>query len=263
MVQTCKQCKRANPAEATYCYFDGFVLIQHGHNGSPLAIAAQQFGKPFLFPTGRSCRNFNELSLACQEDWASARDLLDKGYLENFLDGLGRFDLAHAAREAKRFPDKDVGLDQLLSQLPSDVLTPPKLLVEPLEINLGVLTCGDTRQFDLHLENHGMRIVHGSITCADGDWLTFGDAPGVVKKHFQFGRQLTMTVKLVADRLRAASKPIATNLLIESNGGSVSVVVRAEVPITPFPPGVLGGSRSPRQVAEKAKANPKEAAALF
>ncbi len=263
MAQTCSKCSRANPQDAIYCYFDGFVLGRHGHNGGPVAVGAQPFGNPFVFPTGRSCRNFNELSLACQEDWPSARDLLKQGFLENFLGGLGRVDLAHAAREAVKFPDKDQGLDQLLAKFPGEVLAAPKLRVEPLEINLGTLKAGDQRQFDLHLENQGMRLLHGSVVCADGDWLTLGDAPGVVNKHFQFGHDQTIPVKLCSDRLRASSKPVETTLVIESNGGTATVVVRAEVPIKPFPPGVLGGSRSPRQVAEKAKANPKEAALLF
>ncbi len=263
MAHTCNKCNRANPADAIYCYHDGFVLVQHGHNGGPVAVGVQPFANPFVFPTGRACRNFNELSLACQEEWPAARNLLQQGSLENFLGAVGRMDLVDAAREAKRSPNGDQGLDQLLSQFPGEVLAAPKLRVEPLEINLGTLNSGVQRQFDLHLENAGMRLLHGSIECTDGDWLTLGDAPGAVKKHFQFGHEQLFPVKLCADRLRASSKPIEARLVIESNGGSATVVVRADVPIQAFPAGVLGGCRSPRQVAEKAKANPKEAAPLF
>src|SRR5262249_45982854 len=52
-------------------------------------------------------------------------------------------------------------------------------------------------------------------------------------------------------------------VVVESNGGSVSVTVRAQVPTVPFTQGVLAGATSPRQLAEKAKAAPKEAAAYF
>ncbi len=41
------------------------------------------------------------------------------------------------------------------------------------------------------------------------------------------------------------------------------IVVRTDVPVQPFSDGVLAGALSPRQVAEKAKANPKGAAPLF
>src|SRR5579871_383790 len=122
MVQTCNKCSRANPAEAIYCYFDGFVLGGHGRNGGPVAVGSQVFNSPFVFPTGHSCRSFDELALACQEDWAAARDLLAQGYLEQFFAGVGRVDLVLAAKEAAQFPDRDRGLDQLLAKLPSDVL---------------------------------------------------------------------------------------------------------------------------------------------
>ncbi len=262
MVQTCSKCSRANPAEAVYCYHDGFVLGGgHGRNGGPVAVGTQAFAHPFVFPGGRSCRSFDELALACQEDWSAACDLLAQGYLENFLGGLGRIDLAMAAKEAGKFPDRDRGLDQLLTKLPSEVLAEPTLRVEPQEVNLGVIDRAAGRQFDLHLENQGMRLLYGSVNSGEG-WLALGDAPGASEKHFQFTHEQTLPVHVRTDKLRAG-KPVEAKLLIASNAGSVEVVVRAEVPVKPFPSGVLAGAKSPRQVAEKAKANPKGAAALF
>src|SRR5437588_10741685 len=112
MAQTCTKCSRANPADAVYCYYDGFAL--GNGNGSAAAGGLRGFASPFVFPSGRSCRNFDELALACQERWQEACDLLDKGYLESFLSGMGRSDLATAAKEAARFPDRQRGLDKLL-----------------------------------------------------------------------------------------------------------------------------------------------------
>jgi len=43
----------------------------------------------------------------------------------------------------------------------------------------------------------------------------------------------------------------------------VTVPVRADVPIRPFPQGVLAGATSPREIALKAKQYPAEAAVLF
>ncbi|HZY86592.1 MAG TPA: hypothetical protein VFE78_17290 [Gemmataceae bacterium] len=263
MVQTCIKCSRANPADAVYCYFDGFVLSAHGRNGGPVAVGAQAFASPFVFPGGRTCRSFDELALACQEEWAAARDLLRDGYLERFFGGLGRVDLARAAQEAARFPDADRGLDQLLTKLPGDVLEEPKLRVEPQSVSLGVLKVGEERRFDLHLENAGMRLLYGSVSCADNVWLALGEAPGSSEKLFQFGHESVIPVHVRGDRLRANNKPVEARLLVESNGGAATVVVRAEVPVKPFPAGALGGAKSPRQVAEKAKAAPKEAALLF
>jgi hypothetical protein len=263
MAQTCGKCSRPNPPEAVYCYFDGFVLAAHARNGGPVAIGAKRFHTPLVFPSGRTCHSFDELSLACQEEWKGARDLLKQGYFEQFLGGIGRMDLALAAREAARFPDPDRGLDQLLAKLPSGVLDEPKLKVEPQEVNLGVLAIGDQRQFALRLENQGMRLLYGSITCEDGLWLALGDGPGGGEKHFQFQHELVLPVHVRGDRLRASNKPVVAKLEVESNGGKTVVAVKAEVPVKPFPPGILGGAKSPRQVAEKAKAHPKESAVLF
>ena len=38
-------------------------------------------------------------------------------------------------------------------------------------------------------------------------------------------------------------------LNLETNGGSVTVMVRADVPVKPFPDGVLAGACSPREAA--------------
>src|SRR5207244_5104129 len=62
---------------------------------------------------------------------------------------------------------------------------------------------------------------------------------------------------------RASNKAIETQIVIESSGGTKTIVVRADVPVKPFPTGLLGGAKSPRQVAEKAKPQAKEAAVLF
>ena len=190
--------------------------------------------------------------------------MLKQGYLETFLGGLGRIDLVMAAKEAAKFPDHDRGLDQFLDKLPSETLGEAKLAVETQEINLGVLAPGTQREFQIHLENTGMRLIFGNVTCSDKtQWLTLGDTPGTMTKSLQFSHELSLNVKVVSDRLRAGNKPLLGSLVVETNGGAATIRVRAEVPITPFPPGVLAGAKSPRQVAEKAKANPKGAAPLF
>ncbi|HVS39286.1 MAG TPA: hypothetical protein VMS17_27260 [Gemmataceae bacterium] len=264
MVQTCSKCSRANPADAVYCYYDGLVLGGHSRNGGPVAVGAQIFARPFVFPTGKTCRSFNELALACQDDWDTARDLLMQGYFETFLGGLGRMDLVVAAKEASKFPDHDRGLDQFLGNLPADVLDPPQLAVETQEVNLGILCVGGAgREFHLRLENKGMRLLHGAVTCSDGVWLSFGDGPAAAEKHFQFRHEYVLPVRVVADRLRAGSKPLEAHLNLDANGGALTVTIRAQAPVTPFPNGVLAGATSPRKIAEKAKAQPKQAALLF
>src|SRR5438105_1482742 len=132
MSLTCVKCSRVNPPDAVYCYHDGFALNGHGGRGAgPVAVGAQQFANPFVFPSGRTCRSFDELATACQEDWDSAKDLLGQGFFGSFFGGMGRADLARAADEAKKFGDLDRGLDLLLDKLPTQVLQEPKLRVDP------------------------------------------------------------------------------------------------------------------------------------
>jgi hypothetical protein len=263
MGQTCTKCSRVNPEGAAYCYHDGAQLAGHSRNGGPVAVGSRPFRSPFVFPSGRQCRTFDELALACQENWPAARDLLREGFFESFLGGLGRADLALAAREAARFPDHDRGLDQLLGHLPTGVVEPPRLAVAPQEVSLGALRVGEDRRCELHLENRGMRLLYGSVSCDDCDWLALGDAPGGPEKLFQFGSEALIPVHVKGQRLRAGKKPLEGRLTVESNGGTVTVLVRADVPIRPYPEGVLKGALTPRQVAEKAKAAPKEAASCF
>jgi hypothetical protein len=262
MSNTCSHCSRVSPVDAIYCYFDGAVLsAAYGERG-PVKVGTQPFPAPFVFPGGQTCRNFDQLALACQNHWKVALEVLQEGYLEKFLAGMGRSDLAGAAREAARFPDRDRGLDQFLAKLPSDAIKPPLLAVEPTEINLGQVTVGTERSFELRLENRGMRLIYGSIS-SDSLWLALGGRSNSTQKLFEFGDHLSVPIQIRAKHLRARNKPQQAKLVIDSNAGRVEVLVKMEVPVKPYPNDVFAGVRSPRQLAEKAKEKPKEAAVLF
>jgi hypothetical protein len=262
MPLVCRICHRANPAEAHYCYHDGAALEDTGRAQGPVAVGAQPFHSPFVFPSGKSCRNFDELVLACDSQWDEAREVLRQGYLESFLGGLGRADLARAARAAAQLDDGDRALDELLVKLPAGTRQSPRLLVKPLEINLGQLSRHRDQRLTLEVGNQGMGLLTGSISSGD-DWLSPGDTGGATRKLFQCRGEQTMPIRIVGKCLRAGLKPIEGRLNIESNGGGATVIVRAEVPVHPYPDGVLAGARSPREVASKAKVAPKEAAVLF
>jgi hypothetical protein len=258
MTVACRVCSRVNPAEARYCYHDGVALDGHTGQRGPIAVGSQPFLSPFVFPSGRACRCFDELVLACDADWNEARDLLRQGYLEGFFGGLGRADLAAAARQAARNNDPDLGLDQFLTKLPSSVREPARLVVQPLELNLGLLTRDSDRHFVVHLENAGHGLLSGSVAAESSAWLSLGEGPGTRQKVFQTRHDASIPVQVIGKGLRASNKPI------ESNGGTALIFVRAEVRVRPFPEGsILAGAITPRQIAEKAKAAPKEAAPLF
>jgi hypothetical protein len=263
MAQICPRCSRGNPLAAAYCYFDGMPLGDHTAPGAGMGSAARPFPNPFIFPSGQACHTFDQFALACVNNWKEALQYLESGDVANFMAGLGRADLALAAREAARFPDHERGLEQFLEKLPTHALPAPQLQVEPTQVNLGLLTVGKDSRFELRLANGGMGLLHGSVAFEACPWLSLGDKPGVRQKLFQFLRDTVIPVRVVGKQLRASNKPLEAMLTVESNGSNVIIPIKAAVPVKPFPTGVLAGARNPRQVAEKAKARPKEAAALF
>ena len=107
------------PGRASYCYFDGVVLQGPTNGHAHSSVAATSFRHRSCSPPAAPAATFDELALACHADWAEAASVLRQGFLERFFGGLGRADLALAAREAARFPDRDRGLDQLLANLPT------------------------------------------------------------------------------------------------------------------------------------------------
>ena len=217
MSHVCRTCSRVNPPDAHFCYYDG-VALDLRHQGGPVAAGVKPFPTPFVFPSGRQCRNFDELARICDADWDEAQNLLHDGYFESFLGGLGRADLALAARQAAKESDRDRGLDQFLAKLPVTGREGAKLLVQPLEINLGLVN--GERGFVIHLQNEGAGLLTGTISGDETPWLAFGDAPGTPQKLFQCRHDQEIAVHYVGKKLRASNKPIDGRILVESNGGA-------------------------------------------
>ncbi len=263
MARICHQCRSANPPEAIYCHRDGFFLNGSAGAAVPaINIGERPFAMPFVLPSGQACHTFNELALACQADPPTALDLLRKGYLESFLAGQGRADLAGAALTAAHAADPALGLDEFLGRLPADSLEPARLRVEPAAIDLGTLRPGEDQRCELVLSNEGRRLLYGSASCGSCPWLSLGDGPPLNIKLFQFADKTVLPLRIVGRHLRAYAKPQDAKVVLESSGGTTTVIVRVRVPVQPFPEGVLAGALSPRQLAEKALPAQAEAAGL-
>jgi hypothetical protein len=225
---------------------------------------------PFCFSDGESCANFNQLALACDERWVEAQKLLAEGVWQSFFSALGRLDLATAAKQAVKEPDPDVGLSQFLEKFPTDpdVLRPPQPAVSPAEQDLGVLTPGKDHTFELRITNQGKLVLRGMVS-TDCEWLSFGEpVRGPALRMFQTRAFYTLPVRVLGNKLRAGRKPLEGTVVVDTNGGAITLPVRARVPVRPFPKGayandVLAGATSPQELAIKAKANPDQAAVLF
>ena len=235
-------------------------------DSSAIDAGSRPFSAPFVLPTGKSCRNFNQLALACREDPAAALTVLAKGHLETFLGAQGRTDLAEAAHAARgaaaRTANGERALDDFLGQLPAPALLPARLRVEPEVIDLGTMHPGEDRRCELVLQNKGMRLLFGSASCDGCPWLSLGDGPERQRMLFQFSGRAVIPLRVQGGRLHAYRDPQQGEVRLESNGGTVTVTVRVRVAVRPFPEGVLAGALSPRELASKARDVPKEAAAL-
>ena len=264
MSRQCLECQRLNPSEALFCFHDGKPLVSGAGSaeGSSIDFSTWAFPRPFVFPSGHKCHNFLQLALACRENPKETMDAVQAGFFEAFFGSLGRADLAMAARAAGKASDPERGLDELLGKLPGSPLQPAELLLEPEEVKLGVLRVGDDRTFELKLKNKGDRLLYGKAAVENCPWLVLGDS-GTPEKLVQFFGTATLPVHVRGKRLRALGTPQKAEVAVESNGGNYLVTVHLTVPVKPFPQGVLSGATSPRQLAEKAKAHPREAAALL
>src|SRR5262249_4790020 len=160
---------------------------------------------------------------ACLDQWTTAGELLREGTLAVFLAGLGRADLAAAARQAGRFPDVDRGLDDWLRRLPAPSLRPARLRVESEHIDLGRLRPGQDTEGSLRIVNDGMGLLHGSVSTSV-PWLGLGEGGSSL---FQCREETTLRVVVRGKALRATAQPLAGQLLVESSGGQAVVNLTA------------------------------------
>jgi hypothetical protein len=255
----CPRCQRANPGEAGYCHFDGTPLrLKPGQPQRPPG----QLPHEFVFPSGRACHTYDELVQACQEEWADARRLLAQGVFAQYLTGAGRTDLAAAAQKAQAHADPDIGLHVFISALPASKQEGPRLDLKPRRLALGLMRVGETRQVRLTVANLGKGLLQGTLTVATGDdWLRVA---GTGNGHYTLKTAREQQVTLLIDtRKLAAKQKYSAKLTVITNGGIVEVPVALEVGALPFPRPPFQGAGSPREMAERMKAQPKAGVPLL
>ncbi len=260
MPQSCPRCKRANPNEAVYCYFDGFVL-QQGAVVSPLG----QLSREFVFPLcGKRCRTVEEIAQTCQVEWIEARDLLRRGDFERHFGQAGRLDLARTAQEAQENPDADVALLQFINNLPvSPNPQAPRLDLTPRRIALGALKAGEQRQMKLTVLNHGKGLLQGKVAVTDGEpWLKLADGIDPNTCPVKAARDQDVTVR-VDSRGLVAGQGYSGKLTVVTNGGIAEVPLRLDVAAVAFTRPPFQGATSPRGMAERMRTNPKPAVPLL
>jgi hypothetical protein len=247
----CPRCQRANPEGSGFCYFDG-VALQVGADG-----AASRLIQEFMFPSGRRCRSFEELAQGCLDEWPAARDLLRQGAFHKYFSGIGRHDLARAAQEALTQTNTDIALTNFVGALPVARSSAMKIDIHPRRAALGQLASGEQRQVQLAIANQGPGTLQGTITVTEGgDWLKLDG--GVAQLAVHAPREQKVNLQVNTRGLEAAQSYLG-KLVVVTNGGIVEVPVGFDIVAQPFPKAPFQGVRTPRELAERMRAQPKAA----
>jgi len=175
--------------------------------------------------------------------------------------GIGRMDLALAAREAVEEPDPDLALDQFLAQLPVRDAGGPRLDLVPRRLNLGRMLAGQVRQCQITIVNQGVRLLHGTAQLEGGGWLRFGAGDNGTLS-IRASKQQTIAFNVDTTGL-AAGPRYAGKLTLITNGGAVEAPITLELTPTPFAHSPLLGATSPRELAAKMKDHPKQVVPLL
>ncbi len=254
----CPECRRTNPGQAAYCYYDGYLL--KGQKGKD---QRNRLAKEFRFPSGRKCRTFDELAEGCQVEWKQACDLLKNGSFNKFFESIGRVDLAVASEEAQAEADLDIGLTNFLDALPVTRKRLPKLDLSPRRIHLGKMQAGNSRKVYVKVQNQGKGTLQGNLSVGteDSEWVRVGDGSGNGKFPIKTSGEQKIPVVIDTKGLSAA-KGYTAKLRVITNGGVVEIPVGMDITAMPFPRKPFQGARNPREMAQRMKKNPK-AAAIF
>lgn len=257
-MQFCPRCQRANPREAAFCYFDGAILDQ----GIP-AAAASRMPQEFVFPSGRRCKTYDDFVQGCQYEWEDARRLLRNGDFARYFAHIGRHDLARLARENQTQPDPDIALLAFLGQLPAGQVQGPRLDLNPRRLMLGGVRPGEQRRIMLTVLNQGKGLLQGKVAVSEGgQWLHIAADGNPAECALKTARAQQIPLHIDARGL-TAPQTYSGKLTVITNGGIAEVAVRLDVAVMPLAQAPFQGAASPRQLAERMRANPKPAVPLL
>lgn len=258
MAQFCSQCRRGNPDQAVFCYFDGIPLRQ----GAVAATVAAAPGAELVFPSGRRCRTFDDLVQGCQSEWEEARQLLQSGALTGFLKRMGRADIVHAVQETNGKEDADIALYNFLNLLPASPAQGPKLDLQPRRISFKKVTVGEHAEVELTLVNLGRGVLQGKVMVSEGqEWLRLpGDETGQARIKTQRDQHITLSVDT---RVLVGGLEYTGRLTVITNGGIAEVPVRLYLASVPFGHAPYKGAAKPRELAQRMLTNPKPAVHLL
>lgn len=256
----CPRCRHTNPHDARYCHHDGVLL----EGVKEIQKSITEFPTPFVFKCGLTCNNFKSLGQGILSRWDDSREMLAFAEWEGFFIGLGRNDLAHAATQARLFPDPDRGLDQLIAALPGYEAKPGILRTNQKILNFGSIVFGTQITETILLENDGDRLVWGEAILRDTPWCSLSVEGPLANRSFKFIKCMPLDIQIQSVNIRRSGRQLTGTLILKTDSVEVSIQLIAREPeVIPFEGELFSGATTPRELAEKSKIKPREAAPLF
>ena len=228
--------------------------LREALTGSP--EAKQEQSHAFHFRNRREpAQTIAELIEMCEVDWESARWHLTRDHFFRWLQVVNP-DLAHEVEVALGDEaDPDLTLERLLHLL-DPTLPHPVLAVSPeSEIDLGDMAAGEVRDHALEVSNPSRGYLVGSAA-SDVPWLQVSPAEFRLKE----GEGLVLTLAAEAP---ATLEEHRGQIILESNGGTVSVPVCLRTAVRLLFPQAGRSAGSVAELVELCNAHRAEATKLF
>jgi len=115
----------------------------------------------------------------------------------------------------------------------------------------------------LTVSNQGQGVLQGTLTVAEGgEWLRLADGSNNGQCALKTSRDQQITLNVDTRGLPAA-QTYGAKLTVITNGGVVEVPVRMDLVAHPFPRPPFQGARTPREMAEQMRRQPKAAVPML
>lgn len=193
---------------------------------APHPTAPGRLAVPYTIGATVVCRTWDDFLVVAAQRWKDLRDDLESGRLTEYLRNNRSIDLLPRP-DAAASPDER--LDQWLGRLPVTRSIAPELDVHPAVLE--VRSSGGTTRHILKVGNVGYRLLRATarVEPAGASWVRL--PPSLDGRPFLTVEQTEVSVEVTVPD--GASGPLAAEIVVESNGGTQRVPVRADRPERP------------------------------
>jgi hypothetical protein len=180
----------------------------------------------FSMAGGVSCRTWDDFLVLSAQHWGTLRDELSSGRLAEYLGRIQRLDLA-PRREKNRSADDQ--LDDWLARLPATESSAPELDVHPESLIIHAVAGGGITHQAVRVTNVGYRLLRctARVEPAGTAWVRL--RPEHNGRPFSTIDQTDLPIEL--DLPETIDRPLMSQIVIESNGGTKRIAVRIERPV--------------------------------